>query len=385
MPSMPPGAGAPDAPVPSSAALDQRFARLLHHTSKDTPNNAAFAPPIVNTSIYALPPQPSGTYQYARWGNPTWTALEDALALLEDAETITFPSGMAAIAAVFYSLLKPGDRVLLPADGYYTTRICADKYFAPMGVEVDTCVTAALGERDLTGYRLVMIETPSNPALDLADIAAVSARAHAAGAVVVVDNTTMTPLGQRPLDLGADMVVSADTKAVNGHSDVLFGHVSSRNAQLIGGVRDWRRVVGAIPGPHEAWLVHRGLETLEVRWSRMTASAFTIAQRLAEHPKVQALRYPGLPSHPAYALAQRQMTSGGTLIALTLADEAAAERFIAACPYLRPATSFGGVHSSAERRARWGDAVAPGFIRLSVGCEPTEALWQGIDTAFDAV
>jgi cystathionine gamma-lyase len=362
----------------------ERFARLLHLSTHATPNNAAFGPPIVNTSIYALPPQPSGTYQYARWGNPTWTALEDALAVLEDAETITFPSGMAAIAAVFYSLLKPGDRVLLPSDGYYTTRICADTYLTPMGVIVETCATAALATRDLAGLRLVMVETPSNPALDLADIADVCKRAHAAGAVVVVDNTTMTPLGQRPLDLGADLVVSADTKALNGHSDVLFGHVSSRRADLIGGVRDWRRIVGAIPGPHEAWLVHRGLETLEVRFSRMCTTALKIAQRLAADPRVQAVRYPGLPSHPAHALAQRQMTSGGSLIALTLADEAAADRFIAACPYLRPATSFGGVHSSAERRARWGDAVAPGFIRLSVGCEPTEVLWSALAAALAA-
>jgi cystathionine gamma-lyase len=291
---------------------------------------------------------------------------------------------MAAIAAVFYSLLKPGDRVLLPADGYYTTRICAEKYLAPMGVQVDTVATAALGAKDLAGYRLVMVETPSNPALDLADIAAVCTRARAAGAVAAVDNTTMTPLGQRPLDLGADIVVSADTKALNGHSDVLFGHVSSRNAELIGGVRDWRRIVGAIPGPFEAWLVHRGLETLEVRWARMTASAATLALRLAEHSRVKAVRYPGLASHPAHVLAQRQMTSGGALIALTLADEAAAERFIAACAFLRPATSFGGVHSSAERRARWGDQVAPGFIRLSVGCEPTEVLWREIERALAA-
>ena len=180
--------------------LDLRFARLLHHATKQTADNAAFAPPIVNTSVYALPPQPSGTYQYARWGNPTWTALEDALGLLEDADVVTFPSGMAAIAAVFFSLLKAGDRVLLPSDGYYTTRICADKYLTPMGVQVETCATAELATRDFTGLRLVMVETPSTPMLDLADIADVCRRAHAAGARVAVDNTTMTPLGQRPLD-----------------------------------------------------------------------------------------------------------------------------------------------------------------------------------------
>jgi len=365
-------------------ALDARFARLLHHATKQTADNAAFAPPIVNTSVYALPPQPSGIYQYARWGNPTWTALEEALALLEDADVVTFPSGMAAIAAVFFSVLKAGDRVLLPSDGYYTTRICADTYLTPMGVQVETCATAALAQRDFSGLRLVMVESPSNPMLDLADIADVCRRAHAAGALVAVDNTTMTPLGQRPLDLGADLVVSADTKAVNGHSDVLFGHVAARDATLIGAARDWRKIVGAIPGPHEAWLVHRGLETLEVRWSRMCDSALTIAGRLAAHPRVLAVRHPGLASHPQHALAKQQMTSGGALIGVTLSGEADAERFIAACPFLRPATSFGGVHSSAERRARWGDAVAPGFVRLSVGCEPTEVLWEGIEAALAA-
>jgi cystathionine gamma-lyase len=349
-------------------SADDRFARLLHLASKRTEPNAAFAPPIVNTSVYALPPDPSGAYQYARWGNPTWTALEEALGVLEDAEVITFPSGMAAIAAVLYAASRPGDRLLLPADGYYTTRILAEKFLLPMGVQVDTCATAQLDAQSLAGYRLVMIETPSNPALDLADIAATSARAHAAGALVVVDNTTMTPLGQRPLDLGADVVVSADTKAVNGHSDVLFGHVATRDSALLAGVRDWRRVVGAIPGPFESWLVHRGLETLEVRLSRMAASAQRVAQRLAEHRSVQSLRYPGLPTHPQYALAQRQMSHGGTLVALTLADKAAAERFIERCPLLC---------------TRWGDAVADGFIRLSIGCEPTETLWRALDRALE--
>lgn len=362
----------------------ERFARMLHLASKRTPDNAAFAPPIVNTSIYALPPDPSGAYQYARWGNPTWTALEEALGVLEDAEAVTFPSGMAAIAAVFYATLKPGDRVLLPADGYYTTRICADRYLVPMGIGVDTVATARLDERAVDGYRLVMIETPSNPALDLADIAATCARVRAAGGLSVVDNTTMTPLGQRPLDLGADLVVGADTKALNGHSDVLLGHVASRNAELMAAVRDWRRIVGAIPGPFESWLVHRGLETLEVRWARMCASAQTLAERLAAHPAVRAIGYPGLPGHAQHALARRQMTSGGALIGLTLADKAAAERFIAACPLLRPATSFGGVHSSAERRARWGDQVAEGFLRVSIGCEPTEVLWQALERALAA-
>ena len=365
--------------------IDDIFARSLHHASKTAGFGEAFAPPIVNTSVYRLAADPSGVYQYARWGNPTWTALEDSLSILEDAETVTFPSGMAAIAAVFYGALKSGDRVLLPSDGYYTVRMFAEKYLQPMGVMVDHCPTSEAANRSLAGYRVVWVETPSNPSLDLADIAGVVRNARATGTTVAVDNTTTTPLGQRPLELGADVLVSADTKALNGHSDVLFGHVSSRNSQLIGAVRDWRKIAGAVSGPHEAWLVHRGLETLEVRYSRMCANALALARRLAEHSKVVAVRYPGLPSHPAHALAQRQMTSGGSLIALTLADKAAAERFIERCAFVRESTSFGGVHTCAERRARWGDAVPDGFIRLSVGCEPTEVLCNEIERALDAV
>ena len=364
---------------------DNRFARTLHHASKSAEVGRAFSPPIVNTSVYRLEADPSGTYQYARWANPTWIALEEALAILEDAETVTFPSGMAAIAAVLYSSLKSGDRLLLPSDGYYTVRVFAEKYLRPVGIVVDHCPTAEAATHSLSGYRVVWIETPSNPGLDLVDIAAVARNAKNAGALLAVDNTTMTPLGQRPLDLGADMVVSADTKALNGHSDVLFGHVSSRNAELISAVRDWRKIAGAVPGPHEAWLVHRGLETLEVRYSRMCANALALAERLVRHPKVAALRYPGLASHPAHHLVRTQMTSGGSLIALTLADKAAAERFIEACILMRASTSFGGVHTCAERRARWGDAVADGFIRLSVGCEPTDVLLQEVERALGSV
>jgi cystathionine gamma-lyase len=365
--------------------LDERFARTLHHASQSAAFGAAFTPPIVNTSVYRLAAEPSGPYQYARWGNPTWTALEEALAILEDAETVTFPSGMAAIASVLYGMLKRGDRVLLPSDGYYTVRVFAEKYLVPMGVIVEQVATAETAARALDGYRLVWVETPSNPGLDLADIAAIARNAKAAKAVLVVDNTTMTPLGQRPLDLGADVVVAADTKALNGHSDVLFGHVSSRDVGIIGAVRDWRRVAGAIPGPFEAWLVHRGLETLEVRYSRMCANAQLMAERLGAHSKVVAVCYPGLASHPAHALARAQMTSGGSLVALTLADRATAERFIDHCDLMRASTSFGGVHTSAERRARWGDAVPEGFIRVSVGCEPGEVLWRSIERALGVV
>jgi cystathionine gamma-lyase len=363
---------------------DERVARALHH-APDAPTGAPLTPPLVLTTAYVLPGDPAGDYQYARWANPTWTALDQVLSQLEDAPVVTFPSGMAAIAAVFYGLLRSGDRILLPADGYYTTRILAERFLAPLGVAFDLVATASLGEQRFEGYRLVMIETPSNPALDLADIGAVSSRAKAAGAIVVVDNTMMTPLGQRPLDLGADLVVCADTKAVNGHSDVLFGHVASRETKLLDAVRDWRRIAGSIPGPFEAWLVHRGIETLELRFARMCDSALALAGRLQRHRAVRAVVYPGLPEHPAHTLAKAQMRGFGSIVGVTLADKAAAERFIASCRFVRAATSFGGLHTSAERRARWGDQVAEGFIRFSVGCEPFEALWCDIEHALDAL
>ena len=367
------------------SSIDERFARALHHSSQSTAFGDAFVSPIVNTSVYRLTADPSGPYQYARWGNPTWTALEDALSILEDAETVTFPSGMAAIASVLYGLLTSGDRVLLPSDGYYTVRLFAEKYLLPTGVVIDSCATAEVEARPLDGYKLVWIETPSNPGLDLADIAAVVRNAKGAGAIVAVDNTTMTPLGQRPLDLGAHVVVSADTKALNGHSDVLFGHVSSRDASVIGAVRDWRKIAGAVPGPHEAWLVHRGLETLEVRYSRMRFNARVLSELFERHPKVIAVRYPGLPSHPAHGLTATQMVGGGSLIALTLAGREAAERFIQGCATMRESTSFGGVHTCAERRSRWGDAVPEGFVRVSVGCEPSEVLVNEVERALNAV
>jgi len=367
-----------------SSDNDERVARALHHAGAQ-PAGAPLTPPLVLTTAYVLPGDPAGDYQYARWANPTWSALDAALAELEDAPVVTFPSGMAAIAAVFYGLLKSGDRILLPSDGYYTTRILAERFLLPLGVSFDLVATAALGQQKFEGYRLVMIETPSNPALDLADIRAVSARARAAGTLVVVDNTMMTPLGQRPLELGADIVVCADTKAVNGHSDVLFGHVASREAAALDAVRDWRRIAGAIPGPFEAWLVYRGIETLELRFARMCESALALAKRLQGHRAVRSVVYPGLPEHPAHELARQQMRGFGSIVGVTLADKGSAERFITGCRFVRAATSFGGLHTSAERRARWGDQVAEGFIRLSVGCEPLEPLWQDMRRALEAL
>ncbi|MCL4149931.1 UNVERIFIED_CONTAM: hypothetical protein GTU68_048288 [Idotea baltica] len=292
---------------------------------------------------------------------------------------------MAAITAAFMSQVKSGQRVLLPSDGYYNSRGLAEKFLAPLGVEISTCPTASMTEQDLNGYALVMIETPANPGLDVCDIAIVAERAKAAGACLVADNTTATALLQQPLDFGADMVVSSDTKAISGHSDALFGHVASRNTAIMSRVRDWRTLSGAISSPFDAFLVHRGLETLEVRMERMSKNAMSVAEMLAASPLANSVRYPGLPHDPAHSVARKQMTAFGPIVSFELLDAASAEAFITICPLLSAATSFGGVHSSAERRGRWGDDVAAGFVRFSAGIEPTDELLAAVDTGLSAL
>ena len=365
-----------------------RAARLLHHRKAHLAQGDPISPPIVPATTFHVPDHTRGGYSYARAAAPTWDVLEAQLALLEDAPVVAFPSGMAAISAALMACLSAGQRVVLPSDGYYVTRLFAEEFLRPFGVETTLLRTVDYDRVDFTGADfagtgVVFIETPSNPGLDVCDIAAVAARAHAAGAKVVVDNTTMTPFLQRPLRLGADLVVAADTKAPSGHSDVLFGHVAGHDAALLDRVRLWRRLSGAVPGPFEAWLLHRGIETLELRLERMCASAQVLAERLAAHPKVGAVRFPGLPDDPSHAIARRQMAGFGFLIGFTLKDAEEAERFLADCPFLAQATSFGATHSSAERRARWGDAVPEGFVRLSVGIEPVEPLWQALSAALD--
>lgn len=364
-----------------SEELDHRVAQMLHHRSKSLAKGDPVALPLTTSTAYHLPEVQGAAHIYARNGTPTWDGVEAQLALLENAEVVGFPSGMAAITAALMATLGAGDTLFLPSDGYYVSRVLATGFLAPLGIKVVQIPTLDYATADFTGARVVYIETPSNPGLDVIDIADLVARAHGAGALVIADNTTMTPLLQRPLDLGADLVVAADTKAPGGHSDALFGHVGGRDAKLMARVRDWRRLSGATPGAMEAWLIHRGLETLEVRLERMCASAGLVAQRLAAHPSVLSLRYPGLSHDPAHDIAARQMAGFGFLIGVTLKDATAAEAFLARCPYMVRATSFGSTHTSGERRARWGDAVPDGFIRLSIGIEPVEALWSAMADA----
>ena len=364
--------------------LEALAARLLHHRNAALSPGDSVVPAIQPAAVFHLPGNPSNApYVYGRYHNPTWDELEAALEVIESAPSLIFPSGMAAIAAVLLTVPRAGDRVLLPADGYFAVRALAEQFLRPLGVTIETRPTARCLDGGFAGFRLVHVETPSNPGLDVCDLRAAAAAARAAGAILSVDNTTMTALGQRPLELGADVVVCSDTKAVNGHSDTLVGHLATRNGELMARFKEWRKFSGTIVSPFDAWLVFRGLETLEVRFSRMCATAGVIAERLRGHPAVVGVRYPGFADDPSYAVAARQMLSFGSMITLTLKDGVAAEQFINDCAFIQPSTSFGGVRTCAERRIRWNDAVGEGFIRLSIGLEPAEALWAAMEKSLE--
>jgi cystathionine gamma-lyase len=355
--------------------------RVIH---AGTPHSAEGTPLVgspVFASTYQLTGEPSGPYQYGRLANPTWTAWEAALGELEGGEAISFASGIAAVSAVLQSGLRPGDVLVMISDCYYATRRLAVGLLTDIGVQLRLVPDVEVS-RHLDGATLVWLESPSNPNLDVCDIAAISAQAHAAGAVVAVDNTTATALGQQPLALGADYSVASDTKALTGHSDLVLGHVACRDADRALAVRTWRSSTGAVPGVFETWLAHRSLMTLDLRLGRQAANALALTEMLAGHRAVSGLRYPWLPSDPSYAVAVRQMRRPGGLVSFTLADEATAERFLGALEIVAVATSFGGLHSSAERRARWGgDDVPAGFIRFSCGCEDTADLLADVEQA----
>ena len=322
-------------------------------------------------------------YVYGRYGNPTWSAYEDAIAELEGGAAVLYASGMAAAAAVLMNRLRPGDRAVVPADCYMHVRNLASGYLGERGVEVELVPTAELAPDRLPDeLRLLWLETPSNPGLDVCDIAALAAAAHERGAVVAVDNTTATPLAQQPLALGADLSVVSATKHLSGHADLLLGYVATADAARAEVLRKWRREAGAIAGPFEAWLAHRSLATLDVRLERGCANAAAIAGLLAARDDVEGVRYPGLPGDPGHETAARQMSRFGTIVSFDLGSRERAERFLGAAELITDATSFGGVYSSAERRARWGgDDVPEGFIRLSAGCEDTADLLADLERA----
>lgn len=345
-------------------------------------------PGPVFAAHYHLPGEPTGPYTYGRDTNPTWTHLEAAISQLESpdqsAETVTFASGMAAVSAVLLSQARAGDTVVLPDDGYQALPLVREQLEA-YGIEVRTAPTGGDAQLDaLTGARLLWIETPSNPGLDVCDVRRLAAAAHAGSTLVAVDNTLATPLGQRPLDLGADFSVASGTKGLTGHGDILLGYVTCRDAELAARVRKWRKVVGAIPGPMEAWLAHRSLATIQLRADRQSANALALAEALAGRAEIEGLRHPGLPSDPSHPTAASQMRRFGCVVSFVLPGREHAERFLDALELVDDATSFGSVRSTAERRGRWGgDAVPEGFIRFSAGVEDTRDLVADVLRALD--
>ncbi|MEE3750414.1 cystathionine gamma-lyase [Mycobacterium intracellulare] len=318
---------------------------------------------------------------YGRSSNPTWRQLESALAELEGAAGArVFGSGMAAISAVLRALAPPGSTVVVPADGYYQVRRHATEDLAPAGVTVIAASSSqiydAAAEADV-----VLAETPTNPALDVIDLHRLATICHGHGARLVVDNTAATPLGQQPLSLGADAVVASATKALSGHSDLLAGYVATSQPELLAAAERQRLLAGAVLGGFEAWLLLRSLETAGLRFERQCQNARAVATMLARHPAARAVRYPGLAEDPAHHVAMAQMRRFGGLLTVELADAAAVHALVDASELLIAATSFGGLHTSVDRRARWGDAVADGFARISLGIEDTDDLVADIERA----
>ncbi|WP_460683393.1 cystathionine gamma-lyase [Modestobacter lapidis] len=371
--------------------------RLVHAGDEPVVPGAPLRPSPVFAAPYHLgdlPPGAGGADAYARPDNPTLRVFERAVGELDGGDCLSFASGMAAISAALMAVLRAGDRVVLPTDGYYSTRLLATEHLARFGVRVEMVSTPEIGEvaarGDLEGARLVMLETPSNPRLDVCDIAAIARATRAAGAVLVVDNTTATPIGQRPLDLGADVTVGADTKALTGHSDVLLGHVSTAptgaGRELHDRVAAWRKHTGSTPGPFEAWLAHRSMGTLDLRLARQAANAAALVEVLVEHPAVSAVRWPWLASDPSAALASRQMLRPNGVVSAEFADAEAVLHLVRSSRFFVAATSFGGIHTTVDRRAQWGgDAVSEGFVRFSCGIEDTADLVADLRAALDTL
>jgi cystathionine gamma-lyase len=365
-----------------------RDTRILDAGYPRASTPGAFVPPVQFSSTFTTPGDPAQhAHTYGRFHNPTWTAWEDALGVIDGGHAVSFASGMAATAALFGVVLSPGDVVVLPADAYYTTRVVAANWLAKIGVTTRLAPTRDDAQlQSIPGAKLLVIETPSNPQLDVCDIARLVEAARAHGTLVAVDNTTATGYLQEPLALGADFVIASDTKALTGHSDIVLGHVSAGREEHATALRTWRTQQGAIPGPMETWLAHRSLATLPLRVTRQCDSALALANYLCAREGVDAVLYPGLQSHPGHAVAARQMRAFGPVVSFDLGTRPRAEAFLGALTLVRQATSFGGVHSTAERRARWGgDAVSEGFIRFSAGCEAVEDLLEDVQRGLAAM
>jgi cystathionine gamma-lyase len=372
-------------------ATSYGFATQAIHAGQDAdPATGATVVPIYATSTYtqAAPGQHKG-YEYSRSGNPTRTALETCLAALEGGERgLAFASGLAATTAVIQGLLKPGDEVAAAADLYGGTFRLFERVFKPWGL-----VSRYTEDASPSGFqkiitpatKLVWVETPTNPLLQIVDIAAIGELAHKSGAVLAVDNTFASPYLQQPIRLGADLVVHSTTKYLGGHSDVVGGAVVGRR-DLVQSIAFYQNAAGGVPGPFDAWLTLRGVKTLAVRMERHCANARRLAAWLAEHPKIARVYYPGLASHPGHELAKRQMRDFGGMISASIkGGKDAALAMLTRTKLFSLAESLGGVeslighpatmtHASIPAEIRQARGIDDGLVRLSVGIEDVEDL-----------
>ena len=379
--------------------MTDRFETLaVHAGASPDPETGAVVPPIQMSTTFkqdGVGGLRSG-FEYGRSGNPTRRALEEAICVLESgAHGLAYASGLAATQNVLY-LLEPGDRLLMSDDVYGGTWRLADKVWRRYGIETDTAdlrdldaVAAALSSGKPP--RMVWIETPSNPLLKVIDISAIARLAAVSGAITVVDNTFATPYLQRPLELGADLVLHSATKYLGGHSDVIGGLVVTRSDELAEKLRFHQNAAGAVPSPFDCFLVMRGLRTLAVRMERACANALVLSLWLSERPGVSAVHYPGLPDHPAAELVERQMRLPGAMLSFEIiGGEDAARRFAAATRLFTLAESLGAVESLIELPAPMTHAsvaesplaVSPSLVRLSVGIENADDLQSDLEAAF---
>ena len=383
----------PDAPY----ALDTLAIHGGQHHDEIT---GAVMPPIVLSTTFAQDgPGNHKGFDYGRSGNPTRNALEGCIASLEGGKHgLAYASGCAATTNILH-LLRPGDHVVCGDDVYGGTFRIFDKVMKPMGVEstpIDMGDPSRVAAAMKKNTKLVWMETPSNPMMKVFDIAAIADLAKKQGAQLVVDNTFATPMLQRPLSLGATMVVHSTTKYLNGHSDAVGGAIVTNDEELGQKLRVLQNAIDAVPRPFDCYLVLRGLKTLPVRMRQHCASARTIVDKLVSHAQVARVHYPGLPTHPGHAVAQRQMSAPGGMISFDLKgslDQARA--FLKALRVFACAESLGGVESLAEHPAIMTHAsipaemrktlgIADGLIRLSVGLEAESDLWADIERGFAA-
>ena len=368
--------------------------RAIHEGQEPDPATGAVTTPIYQTSTYVQ--EAVGVHKgfdYSRTANPTRKALELCLASLEGADHgVAYASGLAAVTTIMH-LVSPGERVVSVNDVYGGVYRMFSQVYEPKGYEFRFLsaaeMGAGLGEHLDEATRIVWLETPTNPLLNVIDVRAAAEAAHAAGALVVVDNTFATPYLQRPLGLGADIVVHSTTKYLGGHSDVVGGFAATNDPTIAERLRFLQKSLGAVPGPFDSWLVLRGLKTLAVRMDRHCENARRVASFLADQPAVDRVLYPGLADHPGHEVAARQMSDYGGMISFFAASEEEAVSLVARTKIWKLAESLGGVESLIEHPARMTHAstadapfAAPrNLIRLSVGLESAEDLIADLEAA----